>query len=532
LPDISRSCRDDEEKRISGIKQLPVRDALIQLLKFEHRLKTRFPIVEETAFTLATLCLLGSCAAASNRMEEKEIRFSRPPNIVLLTLDDANNWIGAWGGQAKTPNIDRLASQGRMFYNAHCVAPLCNPSRTALLTGQRPETTGQYGNDGNFRDKPGGNERITLPQFLNKNGYFTAAAGKIFHGPRGEENKPDSLSDDISWDTQWVGTFGTPSWDLYWNEAGYSKWLRGREHELLAKTNNKNPNFPYLAKYCAWGPIPDATEECGDWKVMDFGVEFLKENHARPFFLALGTQMPHSPQIVPQKYFNLYPSDEIKLPDLPSNDMDDIPAIAKSNQFTVLLEFMKEMGEYKNAIHAYLAATSFADECVGHFLKALDNSEYGNNTIVIFLSDHGWQLGHKNRWEKATLWRQSTQSPMIIRLPEGMIKPGVTYNYVSFLDIFPTLTDLLGYEKPSFLEGHSLLPILKNPDFEWEYPAVVTNQKDNHSVLFENWNYIRYRDGSEELYNHSTDPGEYTNLAAQEKYKDLIDKMAAWIPSL
>jgi arylsulfatase A-like enzyme len=191
---------------------------------------------------------------------------------------------------------------------------------------------------------------------------------------------------------------------------------------------------------------------------------------------------------------------------------------------------LRDKGEYEKAVQAYLASLSFADDCLGHFMEALDKSKYKDNTIVVFFSDHGWQLGHKDRWEKGTLWRQSTQAPMIIRLPEGMMEPGITYSYVSFLDIFPTLTDLLGLEKPSFLEGNSLMPLLKNPGYPWEYPAIVTNNPGNYSVLMDNWNYIRYSNGAEELYNHQNDPGEYTNLAIGDEYRDLMNRMAAYIP--
>jgi arylsulfatase A-like enzyme len=245
----------------------------------------------------------------------------------------------------------------------------------------------------------------------------------------------------------------------------------------------------------------------------------------------LGTLMPHSPQVVPQRFFDLYDRDKIEMPYMPDGEMDDIPEIAQRGWFPTFVGLMKEMGEWENAVHAYLASLSFADECVGHFMNALDNSKYKDNTIVVFFTDHGWQLGHKNRWEKGTLWRQATQAPMIIRLPEGMMKPGITYSYVSFLDIFPTLTDLLGHERPDFIEGNSLMPLLEDPMYQWEYPAIVTHNPGNYSVLFDKWNYIIYRDGSEELYNHGNDPGEHTNLAFDDTYRDIIDRLAKWIPN-
>jgi arylsulfatase A-like enzyme len=490
-------------------------------------MKDNIQIFGKPAVTLLSACLLFSSGCTETRVNKSKISFKEPPNIVLITLDDSNNWIGAFGGQAKTPNIDKLASEGRMFLRSYCVSPSCNPSRTALLTGQRPETTGQYLNSSSFREKPGGMDRATLPQYLRSHGYETVAAGKIFHMPRGESEQPDAISDDISWNEQWVGTFGTPGWELYWNDDGYAKWLRGKEKEFIADSRISS----HAARYWMWGPVPYAREECGDWKLMDFGVKYLEREHDKPFFLALGTQMPHIPHIVPQTYFDLYPLDQIKLPHVPENEMDDIPEIARTSELSVLLSLMKELGEYRNAVQAYLAATSFADDCVGHFLDALNKSKYRDSTIVILLSDHGYHLGDKNRWAKFTLWNQASQSPLIIRLPNGMIEPGVTDKTVSFLDVFPTITEILGHEKPAFLEGNSLLPLLADPDHDWKYPAVVTNRPENHSVLFENWNYIRYQDGSEELYDHGTDPDEHTNLAMDSKYRDLMDKLAAWIPA-
>ncbi len=454
--------------------------------------------------------------------EAEQITFVTPPNIVMIAIDDMNDWIGSWGGQAITPNIDKLAKEGRMFRNSFCIAPVCNPSRASLMTGQRPETTGLYENIGNFRDNPGGMERITIPQYLRNYGYEAVAAGKIFHNPRGAGEEPLERSDDISWDYQWRGGLGTPGHHLFLNEEGYAKWLDGA---------NLDGVDSYLRRFGVWGPIPHSKEECGDWQIADFGVQYLEKEHEKPFFLALGIFRPHSPQIAPRKYFDMYPPDQIDMPFIPHDEMDDIPEIAQTNWSTPFVNLVMEKGEWKNAVQGYLASMSFADDCVGHFMNALDNSKYRDNTIVIFWSDHGFQLAHKQRWEKHTLWRQATRSPMIIRLPEGMMEPGVTLAPVSLLDIYPTIVDLLGNEQPDYLEGHSLVPLLENPDYPRKEPAVVTYRPGNHSVLFQNWNYIRYRDGSEELYDHDSDPGEFSNLALDPAYGAVLEKLGEWVPA-
>jgi arylsulfatase A-like enzyme len=473
-------------------------------------------------------CLLASCAFFGGVQEEKDIHFEEPPNIVMIAIDDMNDWIGAWGGQAITPNIDKLAAEGRAFINSYCIVPACNPSRANLMTGQRPETTGQFTNQGNFRERPGGQDRVTIPQYLRMHGYEAVAAGKLFHHPRGAGEEPNELSDHISWDYQWRGSVGTPGHHLYLNEEGFAKWLDGAEKDFIGGAA-PNTGMHYISRFGVWGPIPHSKEDCGDWQIAQFGVDYLEKDHEKPFFLALGIFRPHSPQIAPQEYFDMYPLDQIDMPYIPDDEMDDIPDIAKTNWSTPFVRMVKEKGQWKNAVQGYLASMSFADDCVGHFMQALDNSKYKDNTIVIFWTDHGFQLAHKDRWEKFSLWRQGTRSPMIIRLPEGKMEPGNTTTPVSFLDIYPTIADLLGHQVPAYLEGNSLMPLLKDPDYPRKQPAVVTFEPNNHSVLLDNWNYIRYSDGSEELYDHEQDPGEFTNLALDPAYRSLMDRLAAWI---
>ncbi len=480
--------------------------------------------MNKSGLAFFSACLIGSCAGHQEKSDTTRIEFDKPPNIVLIAIDDLNDWVGAWGGPAITPHIDKLAGEGRMFQNSYCVAPMSNPSRVALLTGQRPETTLQYTNEGNFRHRPGGGERITLPQYLDQFGYRSVAAGKLFHLPRGTAEEPHELSDDISWDYQWRGNMGTPGIDLFLNESGYARWMEGIDKEELEGI------APYLRRSGVWGPIPHAREECGDWQIMDFGREFIQQEHDQPFFLALGIYRPHAPQIAPKEYFDLYPLDEIEMPYVPDDEMEDIPDLVKRNWTTPFVELVMRKGQWEKAVQGYLASASFADDCVGHFMEALNQSPCNDNTIVILFSDHGFHLAQKDRWEKYSLWGQATRSPMIIRLPEGKMEPGITHTPVSLLDIFPTVTDLLGHGIPEFLDGNSLAPLLKDPEATWEYPAVVTFEPENHSILFENWNYIRYMDGSEELYDRSVDPGELHNLAQDPSYRSLMDRFEQWIP--
>jgi arylsulfatase A-like enzyme len=445
----------------------------------------------------------------------------RPPNIVMIALDDLNNWIGALGGPAHTPHIDRLAASGRLFTNAYCVTPACNPSRVALLTGLRPETTGQYENEGNFRRKrPGNATLLTLPQRLQKLGYRTISAGKIFHQGRGAGPTVNELSDPVSWHEQYTGGTGTGGADAYLDAQGRAKWLHGEDHGI------KNS---YGLKSALWGPIDERKEDTNDWKMAGFCADVIARKHDQPYFLAAGIFRPHAPLLAPKEFFDLYPLDKVLVPYVPPDEFADIPAIARENWSTPLVRAMQQAGEWQRAVQAYLACISYADACVGRILDAIDRSPDRDNTIVILWGDHGWQLGHKNRWEKFSLWKQGTQAPLIVRAPG--FTPGPSARAVSFLDVTPTVLELVGAAVPAELEGTSLTPQLRDPAARREKPAVVTYMPGNHSVVFENWNYIRYADGSEELYNHTLDPAEYRNLIGQPKTEPILTQLRPHLPA-
>ena len=441
------------------------------------------------------------------------------PNIVMIAIDDMNDWIGAFGGPALTPNIDRLAVEGMLFNNAHCVVPACNPSRVAIMTGLRPETTGQYENAGNFRDRARNDTVLTLPQHLKQHGYTTAAAGKIFHHSRGTGNAPRVLSDPLSWTEQHPGNIGTGGGRAYLDANGMAKWLRGDRRDIKNDYGLRSPLF---------GTTPESIEETGDWETATYGADFIARDHDQPYFLALGIFRPHAPLIAPQEFFDLYPFDEISLPETPADDMDDIPTIARFNWSTPMFEAMKEEQMWRKGVQAYLASMSYADACVGRILEAIDASPDRDNTIIVLWTDHGWQLGHKNRWEKFSLWRQATRTPLIIRAP-GMSN-GECDRAVSLLDLYPTLTELLAVEAPSTLEGTSLVPHLHDPAAPRKEPAIVTYLPTNHAVFHEDWNYIRYSDGSEELYDRTTDPHEFTNLIHHPELRSVANRLATWLP--
>lgn len=446
-------------------------------------------------------------------------------NVLMIAVDDLNNYVGAWGGPAITPNIDKLARQGVQFQNAYAAVPACNPSRVAVMTGQRPEITGQYTNNGDFRSRPGGENRITMPQFFRSMGYHAAASGKIFHHPRGTRAEPARLSDAISWNEQSKTQTGTGGDEQYQTEQRWAKWHGGlTEFDGL-------PIKDYIRRHGIWGPIEQSKEQTGDFQTAQYCADYMAQANDQPFFLACGIFRPHSPQLAPKEFFDLYPIDTIKLPELAEDDMADIPEIAQTNWSSGFARLVKSRPEeWKRAMQGYLASTSFADAAIGRILDALENSPHKDNTIVVLWSDHGFQLGHKDRWEKFTLWRQGAQAPMIIKVPGTTAK--VVNAPVSLLDIYPTLTNLLGAGVPRWLSGNDLTPLLEGDESNWGLPAVITYQQGNHGILYKHWNYITYQDGTEELYDHRTDLKEQNNLIGKPGTQAVVNKLKLWIPEV
>ncbi len=426
------------------------------------------------------------------------------PNVLFIAVDDQNDWMGCMGGHPDviTPNYDRLASRGVLFTNAHCSAPLCNASRASLMTGLRPSTTGVYDNRQPFREAAP--DAVTLSTHFMNHGYVVEGSGKIYHG---------GFPDPKSWQTYW------PS--MRQPRAG-DPMPDGRPLNGIPKTSHFD-----------WGPVDVPDEEMGDWKVCDWVSGELGRNFSDPFFLACGIFRPHLPWYVPRKYFDMYPVDEITLPNVKDDDLDDVPPhgvkIARpgGDHKKVI-----ETDNWRRAVQGYLASVSFADACLGRVLDALDAGPNRDNTIVVLWGDHGWHLGEKLHWRKFALWEEATHNPLMFVVP-GVAQPGARCSRpVSLLDVYPTLADLCDLGPRDELEGNSLLPLLEDPNMAWEPPAVTTYMQNNHSVRSERWRYIRYHDGTEELYDHSRDEMEWTNLAGDAKYAAIKAEHARWLPTV
>jgi len=444
------------------------------------------------------------------------------PNVLFIAVDDWNDWVACLGDkQAKTPNLDRLARRGMLFTNAHCAAPVCNPSRVAVLTGLLPDTTGVYENHQVMRKLAP--DVVTLPQHFRVNGYHAAGGGKVFH------DVPPHCHDPKSWDEY-----------FWWNKDG-PKGARygGRWRSPYSVPPDPQPDPRPAARITAltkrnfdFAALDVSETAMPDRKVADWACGFLAKEHEKPFFLAVGMFRPHVPWFVPRKYMEMYPLDKIKLPLVKDDDLDDLGewarrrAMDRSSKHDKVVEF----GEWDKAVQAYLASISFSDAMVGRVLDALDRSPHAKDTIVVLWSDHGYHLGEKFHWHKRTLWERATHVPLIVVAP-GVTEPGTaTHRPVNLIDLYPTLIELCRLPKRAELAGRSLVPLLKDPRATWDRPSLTTYRKGNYALRSEHWRYIRYADGAEELYDHRNDPHEWTNLAEKAEYDAVKKDLARWLP--
>ncbi|MCP4609355.1 MAG: sulfatase [Planctomycetes bacterium] len=426
------------------------------------------------------------------------------PNILFIAIDDQNDWFGCLGGhpQAKTPHIDRLARSGTLFTNAHCQSPLCNPCRTSLMTGLRPSTTGIYGLAPWFRNVEQFKDVVTLPQYLAQYGYRTYSTGKIYHGG-----------------------YGRRKTDREFHVLGPGASVGARPKEKLVKTPAKHPLVD-------WGVFPHKDQDKGDWKVASWAVEQLNARPEKPFFLSVGFFLPHVPCYATQKWFDLYPEESLVLPPVKRDDRDDTPRFSWYLHWKLpepRLKFLEEANQWKNLVRSYLACTSFVDSQVGRVLEALERNGYGENTIIVLWSDHGWHLGEKLITGKNTLWDRSARVPLIFAGPG--VTPGAKCSKpAELLDMYPTLIELCKLPPNDNLEGHTLIPQLMDAQAPRPWPAITTHNHDNHGVRSERWRYIRYADGSEELYDMRKDPNEWNNLANDPRYTEILTRHRKWLP--
>ena len=450
----------------------------------------------------------------------------RKPNVLFIAVDDLNDWVGCLGGhpQAKTPNIDGLAARGVLFANAHCAAPLCNPSRTALLFGRRPTTTGVVGNMDDWRTFDSLRGVDSLPLYFRKNGYYTAAGGKIFHANHGGWKGALTHAEGAPYAGR--SGFGQPD---AWDERFPVKTIQLPRAPVLIDTHRNG-----IDHHWDWGPIDFKADVTEDGQTSRWAARQLRLEHEQPFFLAVGIYRPHDPQYAPSEFFDEHPLAGVELPTIKPNDLADVPAVAKrytksKNNYEAMI---RKHNALRSAARGYLASVTFADAMVGRVLRALEASPYADSTIIVLWSDHGYHIGEKEKYHKSTLWEEAARVPLIVVAP-GVAAPGGKSNRpVSLIDVYPTLVELAGLRPPPGLDGESLAPLLRNPRAPRATPAVTTLQGKHHAVRTERWRYIRYADGSEELYDHDADPMEWTNLASAPAHAQTKRALAAELDRL
>ncbi|WP_197441707.1 sulfatase [Thalassoglobus polymorphus] len=450
--------------------------------------------------TLQLLLAFTTTTVASAEETVDETGRAVRPNVLFISVDDLNDWVGCLQGhpQAHTPNIDRLADRGTLFTTAHCQGPICGPSRSSLLSGLYPHSTGVYQqprgkalaeDQQHFRGK-------LLPEYFSKQGYHTMGVGKITHG------YPEKLA---------------------FNEYGGWKDGFGPKPKQGRRFNYELPETPYSGTQTDWGAFPKKDEQMPDFRSASWAIEKLNQDYDKPFFLAVGMVRPHVPFYVPEKWFERFPLDEIILPKVREEDQNDIPEIGvKIHEMPAFPNLgwlqQKDDVQFKKCIQAYLACITFMDHQVGRVLEALHESPHADNTIVVLFSDHGYHLGEKNRVSKHSLWEESTRVPLIISLPEQEFAQ-TTSLPVGLIDLYPTLLELCNLPPNESNEGVSLVPLIQGkPVPDWRIGILTTYAKGNHSIRTENIRLIRYEDGSFELYDHRFDPEEFENLAGPAQF--------------
>ncbi len=438
------------------------------------------------------------------------VEAQKPLNVLFIAVDDMNDDLGCFGNPlVKSPNIDRLASKGVVFSNAYCQFPLSSPSRSSLLTGLRPDSTKVF--DLHYHFRQGLPKVVTLPQMFMNNGYFVARVGKMYHYGNPGDIGTNGLDDKVSW-TERINPAGLDKTSLELDVINYTP-KRGLG-AAMAYYSDKN------------GTDPEHT----DGIVAEDAIQLLKEHKDKPFFIAAGFYKPHCPWITPSKYFDLYNMDQMKLPALIDDTRKNYPELALAS--TVPWPYLGiNTQQARECKLAYYAAISFVDAQIGKLLDAVESLGLKDNTIIVFWSDHGYQLGEHGLWFKQSLFEESAKCPMIISVPGSKTKGGICHQMVELVDIYPTLADLAGLKPPSDLQGFSLSPLLQNPSAKWSHPAYTQVQRGNvpgHSIRTEKWRYTEWGFGEKgtELYDESNDPQELHNLAGDVKYSKVKEELS------
>jgi arylsulfatase A-like enzyme len=460
---------------------------------------------------------------------------AQKPNILLIVSDDLNTRIGPYMNIDKhTPHLDRLADEGVQFTRAYCQYPVCGPSRASFMSGLYPETNGVLNNN----DQPGSYKKETpalanhpsMAGFFRENGYFTARVSKIYHmGVPGGIERGEPGGDEPE------------SWDYTYNVLAPETLSQGKLELLSPKNPHYGSNFSRMilsdeleetqADYMAASQAIAILENRAG-KIPEDGTNKQRLKRDAPFFLAVGFVRPHVPLIAPENCFAPYPENEVVLPPLKIGENVPEQALRRQNEKVFGMNELQK----RQTISAYMASVRFMDQQVGRLLNTLDKLNLRDETIVIFLSDHGYNLGEHDCWSKVSLWEGSVRVPLIISVPGYKNNYGTSCNTITeLLDLYPTLTELCGFSgnEPEILQGKSLAGYLsgKQAKSTEAYAFTVSYQGKDGSLKTDRWRYTRWGEninqGNEELYDHENDPEEFVNLADNPDFQNVLKEMRA-----
>ena len=485
----------------------------------------------------------------------REVQDDDPPNVLFIIVDDLNTALGSYiesGSRphyatANTPNLDRLAAEGIRFENAFVQNPLCNPSRASLLSGLRPNTVDVH-TTGTWPRHKVGDELRMLPEHFHDHGYFTGRVGKVGH---------NSFEHAVSWDESKFALsrdpaqlFHTPGYlpgdDL--SEVRDNTWKEGSENGM-SRQDIFAGSSRTLSLPLTWRATRESSPMTPDGTTATRIIQLMAENRDKPFFLAAGLHKPHQPWVGPVEFFDQHPVENIVLPPISASDRSDSPAPS-----TLVLEDDAAHSELqkKQAIAAYHAMVTMADHHVGRMLKGLEELGLADSTIVVFTSDHGFQLNeHGGLWRKQFQFDESIRVPLIVRLPVGRGAGSVSEGIVELVDLYPTLIDLASLPDPAHdLEGSSFVPLLDAPDSPWKSAAFSQSRRmvgsgstnsplineegyDGQTIRTARYRYTQWtpldgeRDILVELYDLTQDPMEYNNLKDDPAHADLVAELSA-----
>ncbi len=454
-------------------------------------------------FIKSTMGMIGAGAFYSslscNTINKSET--NKVENVLFIIVEDLKNVMGSYGNPiVQTPNLDRLAQRGVIFDRAFCQFPVCNPSRSSLLTGLRPDTTQILENVTPWIRNV--KNHTTIPKLFRDNGYYTVGLGKVFHGKNNEH-------DDVQ------------AWDENLDFEGTELGKRGEGRNM---TNGS-------VSWCRWLEAEGSDDDPPDGQLAAKAVEILKQPRDKPFFLTVGFHKPHDPFNAPKKYFEMYPLEQLMPPFMPDNRTPKEDYVIGSGWAADFKKF--SLQDQREFLRAYYACVTFTDAQIGKVLDELDRQNLWKDTAVIFIGDHGYNLGEYDWWNKAVLFEDSSRVPMIAAV-EGELRANTRCDqFVELVDLYPTFADLFGLKAPSNLEGISFRPLLSDPNMPWKKTAYTQVQRGDiagKSVRTRRWRYNEWTRGGKilltELFDHASDPKEYHNIAGLSEFEKTCQELS------